>query len=1788
MVRQVPFAAKRLDERVERVLRAILEEGAATLEKLHLRLCSVDPALAARGLHWLEGVLRRSQVVKLRSDGRFELRAKNGSRLAKDGLEGVRTETVSPPALGVKPVSEYIVLDLETNPDRVQVAEHEIIEIGACRVKGERIVDEFHVLVRPTRQLTAETVKLTGLTDKDLQKGQNAKDALRQFVEFVGALPLVAHNGLAYDFPVLFAAFGRLGLPFFTNDLLDTLDLAHIVFPRTGLASIPNMDGTAPPPNRTLAGLAQHLGLSDNEARHRALGDARLAVRVLAALLEELGRDSSVRELQRWLLHAGRHPWASFVSPPVRRPDLVEVVPCPSDEPPLPPTSKFDVGKVLAAFKRGGVLMQGNRKSRPQQVKMVERVVQALAERARVMIEAPTGTGKTLAYLVPAIEYARAVGRPVLVATFSKVLQNQVLETLCELDAQLGPVRAVLLKGSHNYVDLDRLAAVLEEGPEDGQHALALAVLVGWVAQTPTGDWDDLPVWAIESRCPLPELRWDLRIEVCPQLASSELAERCFYRRALSRLDAAQVAVLNHAVLVANHDGWSRLRPGGLIIDEAHNFEEAATGALSLEITQQWVEYVLSAVYHPTQRRGFVWRYVRASPRRCNAREVQELVDSVESCHEAVSAFGRVLIEYVREHTGARKQEAERFGTSYRLRRAVDMRRPEFHSVLSTARHLSESFSTLKERLESLEIPETPRPPYRRDRLEEDVARLGRRLDEMAKQIPALLRCKDASRKIGESRGGDEGEWIYVVDVSIEGGEWFWGLRQVPLTVATLLSELWKSCPSLVLTSATLRVGGSFSYLQERLGLESAHPLALPSPFPRLAEQELMVIPDHLPVPRGELLAEFKRESAEEVVRLLTLTSGRGLVLFTSRERLNFVLEHARPILENQQIPLLAQGEGPAPLLVDRMRNEVTTSLLGTRSFWEGVDIPGEALSILVIEKLPFDSPSDPVVSARVEALILRGVDPFSAYILPQAVLRFAQGVGRLIRSETDLGVVVILDKRLRQAGPYRDIFLTSLPGPPRILRPATQDEAYKEIAAHLGIVLDEDLRRRIYSLPTADPWSDLPLLSLVQCRDSESVHECLEELRERFQFSEWRPGQLEVMTKFLAGEDVLAILPTGSGKSITYQVPALVTEGLTLVISPLIALMRDQVESLRGRRLTKIAALYSGMSQSEQEEVLQRARKGVYKLLYVSPERLWSRRFRTALKGIRIARVAVDEAHCVSQWGHSFRPEYTRIRAALKEIARAQRRRPPILALTATATPAVAQDIVRLLQLRLKGNQIMCPPDRPELRYYVEDCADKDDREVQVVRIVEAFRGKAAIVYVPTREDAVRIADMLRAANHLARAYHGGMQSAERWYVEEAFRDGEIDVVVATKAFGLGIDKKDVQLILHLEMPASIEDYIQETGRAARGAIEGLGALIGTCVLLRTPRDCSVHDYFVRCAAPDLEVVRAVWQRMKDRDAYLLPDHLADQTQLDPEDLSVSAGLAVQYLVEAKCLERLEDVAWEGRLWLPADAQERLLAAARCRARPSDQDLLRHGRAVIKAASELGLEYRAPQWSRRLKLPPERLEEVLLELSRRDVLSFSYWKTAWHLRRRADSEPDWAAIAERCERRRAAVRELSRKAREFCLNDRECRRAQMLYYLGAEPPSSCTNCDVCNPELPRPWRNVSWTRAELEQAIPAEAVCLAMLNRLGDHRYSVNTIVRALIGDERVASNRTLRESPWFGRLRLLGKARVREVLESLARKGWVAVETLSLERAFELLPGSVRRTYATVRITDEGRRHA
>jgi ATP-dependent DNA helicase RecQ len=357
--------------------------------------------------------------------------------------------------------------------------------------------------------------------------------------------------------------------------------------------------------------------------------------------------------------------------------------------------------------------------------------------------------------------------------------------------------------------------------------------------------------------------------------------------------------------------------------------------------------------------------------------------------------------------------------------------------------------------------------------------------------------------------------------------------------------------------------------------------------------------------------------------------------------------------------------------------------------------------------------------------------------------------------------------------------------------------------------------------------------------------------LRERFGYDAFRPGQERAVESVLERRDTLVVLPTGGGKSLCYQVPALLLPGLTVVLSPLISLMKDQVDALAARGLPA-TFLNSSLTGSEIAARMRRVQRGEIKLLYVAPERFEAGGLADRLRDLGVALLAVDEAHCISEWGHDFRPSYLRIAQVRERLGW-----PPVIALTATATPHVRSDIAR--QLRLDNQRtVITGFDRRNLRYHVVPTRTDSDKDEALLDILRSREG-LAVVYASTRRGVERIAETLNRGGAAAVGYHAGLDDTHRHEVQDRFMREEVRVIVATSAFGMGIDKPNVRLVVHHTMPGTLEAYYQEAGRAGRDGLEG------DCFLLHAFQDRFTHEFFVKGANPERVLIEQVYAVLRE-----------------------------------------------------------------------------------------------------------------------------------------------------------------------------------------------------------------------------------------------------------------------------------------------------------------------------------
>ena len=545
---------------------------------------------------------------------------------------------------------------------------------------------------------------------------------------------------------------------------------------------------------------------------------------------------------------------------------------------------------------------------------------------------------------------------------------------------------------------------------------------------------------------------------------------------------------------------------------------------------------------------------------------------------------------------------------------------------------------------------------------------------------------------------------------------------------------------------------------------------------------------------------------------------------------------------------------------------------------------------------------------------------------------------------------------------------------------------------------------------------------------------------------------QEEIISEALAGRDVLAVLPTGGGKSVCFQVPALMRKGICIVVTPLIALMKDQVQNLRDRGIGALA-VHAGMTRREIDYTLDNAIYGDYKFLYVSPERLRTELFRVRLLKMDVSLLAVDEAHCISQWGYDFRPDYLEIAAIRQLLGPAV----PVMALTATATPQVAADIMDKLGFK-KPNLLTGDFARPNLSYIFRETDDKMGRLLKVCRGVKG----SGIVYVSRRKSAEDLAAFLRAQGESAECYHAGLPRESRARIQDAWKSGETRIIVSTNAFGMGIDKPDVRFVCHFDMPDSLEAYFQEAGRAGRDGQDAFAVLLWNRTDVRRLRQT------VRTTYPPLETIRDIYQKVfiwlgfayeegKDASAKFELEKFAQRFRLHAR----TAYYAIKYLETAGYWTLTET------LQIPAKIQFTVSRDELYRVQLGNDDTDAFVKLLLRMYTGLFTEYvpiDEEKIARAGRCAPAVVVEKLRSLSRRQILKYipaihapmlnlHYERLDDRNLRLPQSEYD-ERVARRSGRLEALV--------NLVENDQECRCLQMYRYFGQEGGQPCGRCDVC------------------------------------------------------------------------------------------------------------------------------
>ncbi|MFN8532364.1 MAG: helicase C-terminal domain-containing protein [Dehalococcoidia bacterium] len=920
----------------------------------------------------------------------------------------------------------YVAFDLElTGLD----ARDEIIEVGAVKFDRRRELGRFQTLVRPNLAVPLQVERLTGIRRGDLVRSPQFRDVSEQFAQFVGGYALVGQSA-----PRDVEALARQGLKL-ANPVFDTFELASILLPDL--------------PSYTLTAIAGRLGVAIPNA-HRALPDAIVSKDVFLALLD-LAAQLDARTLSEIVQLTAMTTWPlRLVFGEIER-EINRVSPGSSlaavlaskgsldltnvdfltrggeKLPPLEPDPRSNDEPVAQILEPEGLAADTipGYEYRPEQIEMLDAVSDAFERGRHLVVEAGTGTGKSLAYLLPGADWASRNGGRVVVSTNTLTLQEQLVEQdiprvealLAARDAQSGDpprrLRTAVVKGRTNYLCLRRWSEFRRSGIALSlDEVKVLCRILVWLPQTTSGDRAELnltpgegAVWA----------RVSAQTDDC-LIGSCTFQRRgtCFLYRARRAADHAHLVVVNHALLLSDLAANHSVLPeySHLVVDEAHHLEDEATRQFGFTISRRDLTRHLDGI---AERRGKDrWlglvadlpAAVRAASLPAPiasgiARVTGEMVERAEACRPAVDAFVAALDSFAKA-TGEDGDNRRRLTDALR-------RGPAWGGVVEAWEPLQRELYGLGDALGRLQALVTPLGQSKEDAFSDLLLELIAQTRQNAELQDRLARVVPAA----------EPEMVTWLEASF--GEQV--LSAAPLDVAGLLGEgLFEGKESVVLTSATLSADNSFSYLRSRLGIDRAAEVQVGSPFD-FAERALVLVPGDPRFPEPNQPG-FDTAVADTIVRTAAACGGRMLALFTSNAALRRVRGLIRTPLEKQNIVVLGQNvDGPRNQLLNALRENRRTVVLGTASFWEGVDIPGDALSVLVITRLPFGVPSDPVFAARQEGF----ADGFNQFAVPQAILRFRQGFGRLIRSKQDRGVAIVLDTRLRTKG-YGAAFRRSLP----------------------------------------------------------------------------------------------------------------------------------------------------------------------------------------------------------------------------------------------------------------------------------------------------------------------------------------------------------------------------------------------------------------------------------------------------------------------------------------------------------------------------------------------------------------------------------------------------------------------------------------------------------------------------------------------------------------------------------------------------------------------------------------
>ncbi|MFB5661704.1 ATP-dependent DNA helicase DinG [Alteribacillus sp. HJP-4] len=914
---------------------------------------------------------------------------------------------------------KFVVIDVETTGNAPHKGD-KIIQIGAAVVENGKLIQTYSTYVYPQKSIPAFISQLTGITDKDVAGAPVFSEVAPQILELMKDSYFVAHN-VPFDFSFINEELKNAGFSALKNPVLDTVECARILFPTAS--------------GYSLSALAEWLGLT-HDRPHQADSDAIVTASVLIKVLHKISQlpAASLKSLKQ--LSPGL---ASQLEP-----ILINALSVKRSTGRLDDKS-FETYRGITIKKKRSLSLEASRKTVEGQFnksffvkggtlenrwdgfqwiegqqEMADAVWSAFNDHSHLLAEAGTGTGKTLAYLYPALQFTKESGSRVVISTHTLHLQEQLLEKEIPVLKKVldFPFQAAMLKGKSNYLCLRKLERVLKEKQASYEETLGLAQLIIWVLETDRGDLEEISLAGGQQ-----SLLWDQILTDSDSLKDDPWADKNYYYRAGEEAEKADIIITNHALLFSDIVKENQLLPvyKHAVLDEAHHLDELAGKHLGFSLSYLFLNQLLSKV-NQNDTRSIIQRlavYEKSYIHYFHENWYQRRQDNYALLKYECDELFRTLHTFTKAGHQKKQSETGGFLCNYE---PSHLQRQGWSSIHEAAERFivlieeeTEAWNEFHERLSS-EIKGTQ---FEIGWLEAFRITLMDITVSIESLIALLFNKKD--------------NYVYWIEAGRKGELNSIVMYGRPINVNDLLADkLFAEKFSVVMTSASLTVKKSFSYIIENWGLEDFAPqtIMLPSPY-HFKRNTKLLIPSDMPLIKdGE--RDYINDAAEFIYHAASISDGKMLVLFTSFDMLRKTYFKLREWDDEGDFYLIGQGmkSGSRSKLIKTFRQNEKAILFGTNAFWEGVDIPGEDLSCLIIVRLPFAPPDEPVMEAKSQHKTQSGSNPFTSLSLPQAVLRFKQGFGRLIRHKQDRGVVIVLDNRLIKSS-YGKEFLESLPPVP-------------------------------------------------------------------------------------------------------------------------------------------------------------------------------------------------------------------------------------------------------------------------------------------------------------------------------------------------------------------------------------------------------------------------------------------------------------------------------------------------------------------------------------------------------------------------------------------------------------------------------------------------------------------------------------------------------------------------------------------------------------------------------------